>query len=88
MNKFAPGEKVRLKENFWQIQPDDNLYCNDDMKNNPKYKVLTIKRVNTLNPNWYYVHENSWMWDESWFEYTDSVITISDDELMSVFENE
>ena len=76
MNKFNAGDKVKVKENFWEIESD--VYLNDSTKKLAG-RTLEVKSVYDTG----YVdtkqddsnNDTRWAWDKDWVEIYRPTIT-------------
>jgi len=78
MNKFKAGDKVTVKENFWEIKSD--VLARDGMKNLAG-RTLEVKYVhgngNVLTKQDESNQEDDirWSWDKKWLELYTPIIT-------------
>ena len=76
MNKFNVGDKVKVKEKFWEIE--SGVYHND-YKKKLVGRILEVKSVYD-NGNVDTKQDNSnddtvWTWDKNWVELCNPIIT-------------
>jgi len=73
MNKFNVGDKIRVKENFWEIKSG---VCTDNIMKKLAGRTLEVVFVHS-NGNVYTKQDDSnystsWAWDKNWLElYTE-----------------
>lgn len=91
--KLQVGDRVRVKENAYEIETGYIFFANDMKKFCGKEFV-----INAVGDNFYKLegaycpscpslnNDGYWIWAEDWVEYVDSVkVTITNDELLNIF---
>jgi len=76
MNKFKIGDKVKIKENFWEIKSEVSV---NDNKKKLAGRTLEVEyiydygdvRTKQDNSN----DDTSWFWDKDWIELYNPIIT-------------
>ena len=92
--KLQVGDLVRIKDNAYEIK-DNNIWFADEMKifcgqehkikavGDHYYKLEDVIWQDHPDMN----DDGHWMWAEEWVEFVEPVkVTITDDELLGVFE--
>jgi len=76
MSKFKVGDKVKVKENFWEINGD--VYSNGNMKKLAG-RILEVKYLhnnrNVITKEDDSNDDTSWTWDKNWVELHNPTIT-------------
>ena len=76
MNQFKAGDKIKVKENFWEIK--NGIYVNDDMK---KLAGRTLEVESVYSTGNVHTKQDdsgectSWGWDKNWIEPYNPTIT-------------
>ena len=76
MNKFKVGDKIKVKENFWELTT--GVYANDDKK---KLAGRTLEVVFVHNNGNVYTKQDDsnddtkWTWSKDWLELCNPIIT-------------
>ena len=78
MNKFKAGDKVTVKENFWEIE--SGVYVYSGMKKLVG-RILEVQSISSSG-NFYTKQDDSndntsWAWDKNWLELYNPIITWS-----------
>jgi len=76
MNKFKAGDKVTVKENFWEIE--SGVYVYSGMKKLVG-RILEVQSISSSG-NFYTKQDDSndntsWAWDKNWLELYNPTIT-------------
>jgi len=78
MNKFKIGDKITVKENFWEIRSDVYAGANANMK---KLVGRTLEVYSVYDDGNVYTKQDDsnddtgWGWDKNWLELYNSTIT-------------
>ena len=80
MNKFKIGDKVKIKERFWEIE--NGVYFNDCNNNEMKKLAGRTLEVEFVDSNGEFFtkqddsnDETRWTWSEDWLEIYNPTIT-------------
>lgn len=89
---YEVNDWVKIKENFWNIQPTVNLGISPEMKMlaGEEYKIRKvghngIKTRYRLESGSFYPYD--WIWDENWLQPVTEIKDVLTEEFDSIFQN-